>query len=147
MSDINDVDNWVPAFREISGTRVFILELGNGHGRGRVHNSWSVQTMLWPGNTWVKFLQAAPSDAEMVEGTHYLRIHDWAPVQVRFQRGEASPMTAVDQDTAKSTKADHVILSNYELPIAELPTQQTQESDSSMSTPVTPGTPPPYYER
>ena len=140
MSDIRDVNNWVPAFREFSGRRVFILELGNGGGRGLVHNSWSAKTLLFPEYTWAAFLQQAPSDQAMVEGTHYVRMDDWAPVQVRFQRGNAWPITAVDLDTAESTNADSAILSIHELPIPLLATQPTQESDASP--PVTPPTPP-----
>ena len=108
-SDEEREDGWLPARQSMTGTRMFLPELGSGHGRGLIHETWTTEQLLCCLNKWAKLLRTADSDADMKEGIHY-EFTDWQPTNILYQRGRRHPICGMRIDDALSTRATKVLL-------------------------------------
>ena len=149
VTDISLSSRWVPVYLESIGNndRVTLAAFVNGCGQnfGLIPACFTASQMM---NTphWVKVL-SRPSDGEAASsGIHYETIEPvgWTPAQVTFVKRGREPLIAVPNDSAHSTRADHVVLSNRALAIDPWSVPNSAEGLSvvgEVKTPTTPSTP------
>ena len=125
---------WIPAYLEFSGAQVAIIGSGVNKGIraanfGKIPPHWEARQIL---NTtpWAKVLATPEVDdhgftRRPLPGVHYevyaqpdqAEFTRWMPQQVKFVQHNREPLIAVATDTANSTDADYILLSNFILPI------------------------------
>ena len=101
--------SWIPAIQGLTGTRMFLPELGCGNGKGLVHESWSTKQLLFSQNRWAKLVKGADSDKEMKEGIHY-EFTDWKPTTIRFARERRNPIRGMEFDNAITMRATKILV-------------------------------------
>jgi len=148
---------WIPAYLEFSGAQVAILGSGVAKGIsedkfGKIPSSWSAQQILCSG-LWVRVLATPELDdhgqlGPALRGVHWeeymqpgqAEFTSWRPRQVKFVKHNEDPLIAVASDSAETTRADYILLSNYILPI-EVVGNHGPEDLGTFSLPSTPTTP------
>ena len=125
---------WIPAYLEFSGEQVAIIGSGVAKGIsaanfGKIPQNWEARRILNDG-PWAKVLATPEVDdngrtRSALPGVHYeeyappdqAEITMWRPQQVKFVKHNREPLIAVATDTAGSTRADYILLSNRILQI------------------------------
>ena len=148
---------WIPAYLEFSGAQVAILGSGVAKGItedkfGKIPSSWSAQQILCSG-LWVRVLATPELDdhgqlGPALRGVHWeeymqpgqAEFTSWRPRQVKFVKHNEDPLIAVASDSAETTRADYILLSNYILPIEVVGNHGPEDLDT-FSLPSTPTTP------
>ena len=118
---------WIPAYLEFSGEQVAIIGCGVAEGIsaanfGKIPQHWEARQILNSG-PWAKVLATPEVDdngrtRSALPGVHYeeyappdqAEITMWRPQQVKFVKHNREPLIAVATDTAGSTKADYILL-------------------------------------
>jgi len=148
---------WIPAYLEFSGAQVAILGSGVAKGItedkfGKIPSTWTAQQILCSG-LWVRVLATPELDdhgqlGPALRGVHWeeymqpgqAEFTSWRPRQVKFVKHNEDPLIAVASDSAETTRADYILLSNYILPI-EVVGNHGPEDLGTFSLPSTPTTP------
>ena len=151
---------WIPAYLEVSGAQVAILGSGVAKGIsedkfGKIPPHWSAQKIICSG-LWVRVLATPELDdhgqtGPALRGVHYeeymppgqAEFTSWRPRQVKFVKfvnDSASEVIAVANDSAETTGADYILLSNFVLPIEVVGNHGDEDLDT-FATPSTPTTP------
>ena len=151
------ISEWIPAYLEFSGAQVAILGSGVAKGItedkfGKIPSSWSAQQILCSG-LWVRVLATPELDDHGQTGPALRGVHweeymqpgqaeftSWRPRQVKFVKHNEDPLIAVASDSAETTRADYILLSNYILPIEVVGNHGPEDLDT-FSLPSTPTTP------
>ena len=125
---------WTPAYLEFSGAQVAICGCGVAKGIppahwGKIPPHWEARQIL-NSTPWAKVLATPEVDDDgltrrPLPGVHYevyaqpdqAEFTSWRPQQVKFVKHNREPLIAVATDTAGSTRADYILLSNYILEI------------------------------
>ena len=152
-----NISEWIPAYLEFSGAQVAILGSGVAKGItedkfGKIPSSWSAQQILCSG-LWVRVLATPELDDHGQTGPALRGVHweeymqpgqaeftSWRPRQVKFVKHNEDPLIAVASDSAETTRADYILLSNYILPIEVVGNHGPEDLDT-FSLPSTPTTP------
>ena len=125
---------WIPAYLEFSGAQVAIIGSGVQKGIraanfGKIPPHWEARYILNSG-PWARVLATPEVDdhgltRRPLPGVHYevyaqpdqAEFTRWMPQQVKFVQHNREPLIAVATDTANSTDADYILLSNFILPV------------------------------
>ena len=113
--------------------------MGTGPNYGMIPKTFTAR-QLKRGH-WVRILAPQGTDEIPTIGKHwdYMEPIVWKPAQVTYRRADMTSLLATDQDSAESTNADYITLSNY---VLEIETWKHNGEHIDLAGIQTPPTPP-----